>query len=67
MQGQTVRIVSKAIQYMKAILSDKLELDMVAAALHYSKFHLHRIFTKTVGLTIHVYAKRGSLQKRQNS
>ena len=61
MQGQTVRIVSKAIQYIEANLSDKLELDIVAAALHYSKFHLHRIFTKTVGLTIHDYAKRRQL------
>lgn len=61
MQGQTVRIVSRAIQYIEANLSDKLELDIVAAALHYSKFHLHRIFTKTVGLTIHDYAKRRQL------
>lgn len=61
MQGQTVRIVSQAIQYIEDHLNDKLELDIVAAALHYSKFHLHRIFTKTVGLTIHDYAKRRQL------
>ena len=61
MQGQTVRIVSRAIQYIEANLSDKLELDIVAAALHYSKFHLHRIFTKVVGLTIHDYSKRRQL------
>lgn len=34
---------------------------MVAASLHYSKFHLHRIFTKTVGLTINEYARRRQL------
>ena len=34
---------------------------MVASALHYSKYHLHRIFTKTVGLTIHDYTKRRQL------
>ena len=50
MQGQTVRIVSQAIRYIEDNLNDKLELDIVAAALHYSKFHLHRVFTKTVGL-----------------
>lgn len=61
MQGQTVHIVSQAIQYIEEHLIDKLELDIVAAALHYSKFHLHRIFTKTVGLTIHDYAKRRQL------
>ncbi len=47
MQGQTVHIVSQAIRYIEEHLHDKLDLDMVAAALHYSKYHLHRIFTKT--------------------
>lgn len=61
MQGQTVHIVSQAIRYIEGHLSDKLDLDMVAVALHYSKFHLHRIFTKTVGLTIHDYAQRRQL------
>lgn len=61
MQGQTVRIVSQAIRYIEHNLNDKLELDMVAAALYYSKFHLHRIFTKTVGLTIHEYIQRRRL------
>ena len=61
MQGQTVHIVSQAIRYIEDNLNDKLDLDMVAAALHYSKFHLHRIFTKTVGLTIHDYAQRRQL------
>ncbi len=61
MQGQTVRIVSQAIRYIERHLNDKLELDSVAAALHYSKFHLHRIFTKTVGLTIHEYIQRRQL------
>lgn len=61
MQGQAVRIVSQAIRYMEDNLHDKLDLDMVASALHYSKYHLHRIFTKTVGLTIHDYAKRRQL------
>lgn len=46
MQGQSVRIVSQAIRYMEDHLNEKLNLDMVAAALHYSKFHLHRIFTE---------------------
>ena len=61
MQGQTVHIVSQAIRYIEDNLHDKLDLDMVATALHYSKYHLHRLFTKTVGLTIHEYAKRRQL------
>lgn len=61
MQGQTARIVSQAIRYIEDNLDNKLELDIVSAALHYSKFHLHRMFTKTVGLTIHDYAQRRQL------
>ena len=57
MQGQTVRIVSQAIRYIEEHLHEKMDLDMVASTLHYSKYHLHRIFTKTVDLTIHDYAK----------
>ena len=61
MQDQTVRIVSQAIRYIEHNLNNKLELDKVAAALHYSQFHLHRIFTKTVGLTVHEYIQRRQL------
>ncbi len=61
MQGQTVRIVSQVIRYIEEHLHEKMDLEMVASALHYSKYHLHRIFTKTVGLTIHDYAKRRQL------
>lgn len=31
---------------------------MVAGALHYSKYHLHRMFKRTVGLTLHDYVRR---------
>lgn len=61
MQGQTTHIISQAIRFIEDNISDKIELDMVANALHYSKFHLHRLFTKTVGLTVHEYAKRRQL------
>lgn len=61
MQSQNIHIVSQAIQYMETHLQDKLNLDHVAAALHYSKYHVHRLFTSTVGLTIHDYARRRQL------
>ena len=61
MQGQTTHIVSQAIRFIENNLNEKLELETVAAALHYSKFHLHRLFTKTVNLTIHEYAQRRQL------
>ncbi len=61
MQKQTAHIVSQAIRFIEENLSNKLELETVAAQLHYSKFHLHRMFTKTVGLTIHDYSQRRQL------
>ncbi len=61
MQGQTTHIVSQAIRYIEEHLDGKLDLDTIAAAFHYSKFHLHRMFTKTVGLTVHDYVQRRQL------
>lgn len=53
--------VIAAIDYIENHLSDKVDLELVAEAVHYSKYYLHRIFTKTVGLTVHVYVKRRQL------
>lgn len=61
MQGQAARVASQAICYIEEHLHDKLDLDTVAASLHYSKYHLHRLFTKTVGLTMHDYVNRRQL------
>lgn len=46
------------IDYVEGHLSERLDLDVIAGALHYSKYHLHREFKTAVGLTIHDYAKR---------
>lgn len=61
MHGQSVSIVSQAIRYIEDHLDKKLDLETVASALHYSKYHLHRIFTKIVGLTVHEYVQRRQL------
>lgn len=61
MQDQRVYIVSQVIRYIEDNLHDRLDLDMVAAALHYSKYHLHRIFKNTAGLSIHAYVRRRQL------
>ncbi len=53
--------VIAAIDYIENHLSDKVDLELVAEAVHYSKYYLHRIFTKTVGLTVHDYVKRRQL------
>lgn len=53
--------VTAAIDYIENNLADKLDLEIVSNAVHYSKYHLHRIFTDTVGLTIHDYVQRRKL------
>lgn len=61
MHRQSVPIVSEALFYIEENLDSKLDLQTVASALHCSKYHLHRSFTKTAGLTIHDYVRRRQL------
>ena len=59
---KNLETVISAIHYIETHLtSEKLDLDIVAAAVHYSKYHLHRIFTDAVGLSIHDYVQRRQL------
>ena len=60
MQNNIEKVIA-AIDYIENHLSDKVDLELVAEAVHYSKYYLHRIFTKTVGLTVHDYVKRRQL------
>lgn len=56
-----IKNVTAAIDYIESRLHEKPDLDTIAEALHYSKYHLHRMFTDTVGLTIRTYAQRRRL------
>lgn len=53
--------VIAVVDYIEGHLSENLDLDMVANAVHYSKYHLHRMFVNEVGLTIHDYVQRRQL------
>lgn len=61
MSQNRVEKVAAAIAFIEAHLTEKLDLDTVAGAAHYSKYYLHRVFTQTVGLTIHDYVQRRQL------
>lgn len=61
MNRQRIEAVEAAILFIEAHLREKLNLDIVADAVHYSKYHLHRMFVDTIGLTIHDYVKRRQL------
>ena len=49
------------IDYIESHLDEKLDLEKVSEAVHYSKYHLHRMFTNMVGMTIHDYVQRRQL------
>ena len=55
MGNHQVENIAAAISYIEAHLYDKLDLDTVANAVCYSKYHVIRIFTGTVGKTPHDY------------
>lgn len=53
--------IESVIDYIENNLEGKLGLEAVSEAVHYSKYHLHRIFTDTVGMSIHDYVQRRQL------
>ena len=61
MGNPSVTRIEAVIDYIENHLDGKLELETVAEAVHYSKYHLHRLFTDTVGMTIHDYVQRRQL------
>lgn len=61
MDNNHITKIRSAIRFIETHLTEKLDLARVAAAVHYSKYHLHRVFTDTVGMTIHDYARRRQL------
>ena len=61
MGNQSVISIEAVIDYIESHLDGKLELETVAESVHYSKYHLHRLFTETVGMTIHDYVQRRQL------
>ncbi len=61
MENRTAISIETVIDYIENHLDGKLDLEMVSKAVNYSKYHLHRMFTETVGLTIHDYVQRRQL------
>lgn len=50
--------IETVIDYIETNLNGKIDLEQVSEAVHYSKYHLHRMFTNTVGMTIYDYVQR---------
>lgn len=56
-----IRTTMAAIDYIEDHLHERLDLETIAQAVHYSKYHLHRMFTDTAGLTLGTYVQRRRL------
>lgn len=65
--AHAVRKISTAIDYLETHLPERLTLDMVANAVFCSKFHFHRLFAKSMGMTIHDYLQRRRLTEAARS
>lgn len=61
MSEETIIKIESVIDYIETHLNEKLTLDTIAATIHYSKYHLSRLFVDTVGLHINEYIKRRQL------
>ncbi len=61
MTKNSIKNTALAINYIEEHLAEKIDLDIVSNAVHYSKHHLHRMFTQTIGLTLHDYVQRRKL------
>lgn len=59
--SRNVKNIIEVIDYIESHLHEKLDLEKISQAAHYSKYHLHRMFTGAVGLSIHDYVKRRQL------
>lgn len=59
--SRNVAQITAVIDYIESHLNEKTDLETIARAVHYSKYHLHRMFTETVGMTIQTYAQRRRL------
>ena len=61
MRNQNAERIQEVIAYIEAHLHEKTDLNGIAKGVHYSKYHLHRMFTDTVGITLHDYVQRRQL------
>ena len=61
MHHTKIEQIISVIDYIESHLSEKLDLEIISGAMHYSKYHLHRMFTAAVGLTLHDYIQRRRL------
>lgn len=54
--------IGQVLDYIEThLIEETLELDTISANMHYSKYHLHRMFSSVTGLPLHSYILRRRL------
>ena len=66
MKERDIENISAVINYIEAHLDSRLDLDTIARAASYSRYHLHRMFTSAAGITPHDYVLRRQLTRPPN-
>lgn len=59
-------VIRFLIDYIEEHISEEINLEVLAEATGYSKYHLHRMFTGIVGFPVHQYIKRRQLTEAAN-
>lgn len=60
---QDIELAQAIVEHVDTHLHERMTLDDLVAATHYSKFHLHRAFTTVLGLPVHTYVQRRRLSE----
>ena len=55
--------MQRALHYIDQHLDDELDLESVSAVAAFSKFHFHRQFTATFGLSVHRYVQLSRMKR----
>lgn len=50
--------IQEIVDYIESHLDETLSLERIASEMHYSKYHLSRMFVSVVGFTMHTYIQR---------
>lgn len=61
------QVIEFLIDYIEEHISEEMNLDNLSNAVGYSPYHLHRMFTGLVGLTLHQYIIRRQLTEAAKS
>lgn len=59
--ASNIELIKLIIDYIEKNIEEEIDLDSLSLAFGYSKYHLHRIFTGVIGISLHNYIKRRQL------